>query len=64
MPKMKSHRGLGKRVKLSKRGKVLHHPAFGSHLMSGKSSKRRRKLRRARGIYAAENNKLRVLVPR
>jgi large subunit ribosomal protein L35 len=64
MPKMKSHRGLAKRVKQTKKGKLLHHPAFGSHLLSGKPSKRRRKLRRARRIFATEARKLRVLVPR
>ncbi|MBI1852665.1 MAG: 50S ribosomal protein L35 [Planctomycetes bacterium] len=63
MPKMKSHRGLGKRVKLTKTGKLVHNPAFGSHLMSGKRSKRRRNLRRARNVFATEARKLRVLVP-
>lgn len=46
MPKQKSHKGLGKRVKKTGRGKVLRRKAGKSHLLSGKSAKRRRKTRR------------------
>ncbi len=45
MPKQKTHKGLKKRVKVTARGKVLHKRANGGHLMSGKSAKRRRRLR-------------------
>jgi large subunit ribosomal protein L35 len=44
MPKMKTHKGLKKRVKVTARGKVKAHKAFKGHLMSGKPAKRRRKL--------------------
>ena len=45
MPKMKTHKGLLKRVRVSAKGKVRHrHPNTG-HLMSGKSGNRRRGLR-------------------
>lgn len=46
MPKQKTHKGLSKRVKVSARGKVLRKKTFGGHLMSGKSGKRRRKIRK------------------
>jgi large subunit ribosomal protein L35 len=42
MPKQKTHKGLAKRVKVTARGKLKHRPAGASHLMSGKSPKRRR----------------------
>ncbi|HUX15011.1 MAG TPA: 50S ribosomal protein L35 [Phycisphaerae bacterium] len=45
MPKMKSHKGIRKRMKLTRRGKVTRRRANRGHLMSGKSSKRRRQLR-------------------
>ena len=45
MPKQKTHKGLKKRVKVTARGKVLHKRANSGHLMSGKSAKRRRRLR-------------------
>jgi large subunit ribosomal protein L35 len=46
MPKMKPHKGLLKRVKVSARKKVVRAKAFGSHLMSGKSGRRKQRLRR------------------
>jgi len=44
MPKQKTHKGLSKRIKITASGKVKHRRAGGSHLMSGKSAKRRRKI--------------------
>ncbi|MCK6455352.1 MAG: 50S ribosomal protein L35 [Phycisphaerae bacterium] len=46
MPKMKTHKGLKKRFRVSARGKVKHRRAFTGHLMSAKSGRRRRRLRR------------------
>ena len=46
MPKMKTHKGLAKRVKVSARGKVTYRKSNMGHLMSGKSGNRRRGLRR------------------
>ncbi len=45
MPKMKSHKGIRKRMKRTRRGKVTRRRANRGHLMSGKRSKRRRQLR-------------------
>jgi large subunit ribosomal protein L35 len=47
MPKMKTHKGATKRFKVSKKGKIKHYNAGRSHLMSGKSPKRRRNKRQA-----------------
>jgi large subunit ribosomal protein L35 len=44
MPKQKTHKGLSKRVKITGTGKVKHRRAGGSHLMSGKDAKRRRRI--------------------
>ena len=44
MPKMKTHKGLKKRVKVTASGKIKAHKSFKGHLMSGKSAKRRRRL--------------------
>lgn len=46
MPKMKTHKGLKKRIKITARGKVMASAPNKGHLMSGKSGNRRRKLRR------------------
>lgn len=45
MPKMKTHKGLAKRVKITARGKVKFKQSNMGHLMSGKPGKRRRRLR-------------------
>jgi len=46
MGKLKPHKGLKKRVKVTATGKLLRRRAGKRHLMSGKSSKRRRRLGR------------------
>ena len=38
MPKMKSHTGMGKRVKVTGSGKIVHEPAGKRHRLEGKSS--------------------------
>ncbi len=45
MPKQKTHKGLTKRVKITAAGRVKRKRSCGSHLMSGKSAKRRRRIR-------------------
>ena len=44
MPKQKVHKGLAKRVKVTASGKIKRKRAFGGHLMSSKTAKRRRKI--------------------
>lgn len=46
MPKMKTHKGILKRVRLTASGKVRHKRANSGHLMSGKNGKRCRAMRR------------------
>ncbi len=46
MPKMKPHKGLLKRVRVTARKKVSRSQSFRGHLMSGKSGRRRQRLRR------------------
>ena len=47
MPKMKSHKGARKRFKLTASGEVKRGHAFKSHILTKKTSKRKRKLRRS-----------------
>ncbi|HHT9133392.1 MAG TPA: 50S ribosomal protein L35 [Candidatus Avalokitesvara rifleensis] len=44
MPKIKTHKGLAKRVKITAGGKVKHAKPFKSHLMSTKNAKRCRQI--------------------
>ena len=43
--KHKSHKGILKRIKITKSGKILHRRSGKRHLMSGKSGKKVRQLR-------------------
>jgi large subunit ribosomal protein L35 len=45
VPKMKSHRGAKKRFKVTASGKVLRGHAGHSHILTKKSTKRKRNLR-------------------
>lgn len=46
----KPHKGLSKRVKVSRSGKVRYKKPFAGHLMSGKSGRRRQRLRRSTAV--------------
>ena len=47
MPKMKSHKGARKRFSLTGSGEVKRGKAFKSHILTKKTAKRKRRLRRA-----------------
>lgn len=47
MPKMKSNRGLAKRIKVTGSGKIKRHHAYTSHLAPRKTHKQKRHLRKA-----------------
>jgi large subunit ribosomal protein L35 len=60
MPKMKTHKGMKKRFKISATGKVSHKRCGSSHLMSHKSGKRVRRLRKTSTLnVAAESRRIR-----
>jgi large subunit ribosomal protein L35 len=42
MPKLKNHKGIAKRIKLSSTGKMLRRKAFRGHLLAGKAASRKR----------------------
>ena len=44
MPKMKTHKGTAKRVKLTSTGKLTRRRAFGNHMLSKKSKSRKRNI--------------------
>ena len=52
--KMKPHKGLLKRVKVTARGKILRRKANKGNLMSSKSGNRRRRLGKAGKIAPSE----------
>lgn len=56
MPKMKTNRGAAKRFKATGSGKIKRSKAFTSHILTKKSTKRKRGLRQA-GIVDSANSK-------
>lgn len=63
MPKLKTHSGTKKRVKLTKSGMIKRAHAYRTHILNKKSTKRKRSLRKA--TYADKTNvaALKHLVP-
>jgi len=59
MPKMKTHKGAAKRFKVTGTGKVRRNKAFKSHILTKKTSKRKRRLRQA-GLVATTGDVKRV----
>ena len=63
MPKLKSHRGLAKRVKITAKGKVKRSRAFHSHLLSSKSPKQKRNLSHTVIVHSANAKNIKKLLP-
>ncbi len=63
MPKMKTNRGAAKRFSLTKSGKVKRSKAFASHILTKKSTKRKRNLRKSSLISKAEQKNVLKLIP-
>lgn len=64
MPKAKPHKGLLKRIRISKTGKVKHNSAGYKHLRSSKTPTRLRRLRRGSYMSSAETKRLSRLLMR
>ena len=63
MPKLKTHKGIKKRFKVSANGKVSHKRCGSSHLMSHKNGKQVRRLRKKSVLkISAEAHRLRLAV--
>ena len=63
MPKIKTHRGAAKRFKRSKGGKFLRSKAFKQHILSSKSTKRKRGLRGTTVVDEVDAPKLARMLP-
>lgn len=63
MPKIKTHTGAKKRFKLSKNGKPLRAHAYMSHILTKKSTKRKRNLRKTSVADATNRKQIRRLIP-
>jgi large subunit ribosomal protein L35 len=62
MPKMKTHRGAAKRFKKTGTGRVKRGHAFTSHILTKKSPKRKRQLRKSALIAKSDEKRVKRLL--
>lgn len=62
MPKLKTHRGSMKRLRITKKGAMKRSKAYGGHLKSKKTSKRKRALRKSVLLNAVDRKRIKKLV--
>ncbi len=63
MPKIKTNRSAAKRFKKTGTGKIVYHKAFGSHILSTKSRKRKRALRKSPVVNKSNMKMIKLMLP-
>jgi large subunit ribosomal protein L35 len=63
MPKLKTHRGAAKRFSLTAKSKVKRSKAFASHILTKKTTKRKRTLRKSALVDSANLREIKRLIP-
>lgn len=63
MPKLKTNRGAAKRFKLTASGKIKRSKAFRRHILTSKTTARKRGLRGGALIAAADEKNMKRLLP-
>ena len=63
MPKIKTHRGAAKRFKVTGKGKFKRTNAFKQHILTKKTTKRKRNMRGASMVCAADIAAVRKMLP-
>jgi large subunit ribosomal protein L35 len=64
VPKLKTHRGAAKRFKRTGTGKIVRHHAYARHILTSKSKKRKRALRKSSVVDKSEVARLNMMLPR
>jgi large subunit ribosomal protein L35 len=63
MPKMKTNRATAKRLKRTGSGRLRRRKAFRSHILTKKTRKRKRNLRKATLVSKADEGRMNRLLP-
>ncbi|MCX7635226.1 MAG: 50S ribosomal protein L35 [Syntrophales bacterium] len=63
MPKLKTHRGAAKRFSLTGTGRVKRAKAFANHILTSKSPKRKRNLRKSALADKTNEKAIKRLIP-
>ena len=62
MPKMKSNRGAAKTFRKTASGKIKRNKAVKSHILTTKSTKRKRGLRKSTLVSKAEKKRIKIML--
>ncbi|MBS7381925.1 MAG: 50S ribosomal protein L35 [Bradymonadales bacterium] len=63
MPKMKTKRSTAKRFKVTGSGKIVRHHAYHSHILTHKTTKQKRRLRKAVVVDATNEKAIKRCMP-
>ena len=63
MPKMKTNRGAAKRFRKTGTGKIKRNSAFTSHILTSKTTKRKRNLRQSSILSSGDAKRVQRLLP-
>ena len=63
MPKLKTKKGVAKRFKITKTGKIKRQKASRGHLLAKKTRKRKRQLRKAGLVSKTDKKAIKLLLP-
>jgi large subunit ribosomal protein L35 len=63
MPKMKTNRGAAKRFKTTGTGKISYSKSYANHILTKKTRKRKRTLRKSNMIDKANRAAVKQLIP-
>lgn len=62
MPKMKSNKGASKSFRKTASGKIKRKKAYTSHILTSKSTKRKRNLRHATLVSSSEEKRVKTMI--
>jgi large subunit ribosomal protein L35 len=63
MPKLKTHRGAAKRFRKTANGKIKRGRAFKSHILTKKTSKRKRQMDQSTLVSDADHKRISRMIP-
>ena len=63
MPKLKTNRGAAKRFKISGKGRIKRTQANRRHILTKKTTKRKRQLRGTTAVAAGDQKAIRTMLP-
>ncbi len=63
MPKLKTKKSVQKRFSVTKNGKVKRNKAFANHILTKKSSERKRKFRKSAITHKADSKNIKAMLP-